>query len=317
MAAVLTVTLNPSVDAWTTTERLVPQAKLRCSEPLQHPGGGGINVARVLHRLGTDVLALHVAAGPTGAALAALLAAEHLPVLPVDGAGDTRRAWTVVETSTRREYRFVPPGPVLPAAAARTVMAHITKLDPAPAVVVLSGSLPAGCDDDFYARLARCAQARGSAVALDASGPVLERALAAGVHLVKPSLHELRELTGEALGSLPEQVAACRSLLARGSAAMVALTLGADGALLVAGDVALHAPALQVQVAGTVGAGDSFLAGLVHEMVRGRGLHDALRTAAAAAAATVSHTGTSLCDAADVDRLRPLVQVVALQEAPC
>ena len=313
MATVLTITLNPSVDAWTTTERLVPQAKLRCSEPLQHPGGGGINVARVLHRLGTDVLALHVAGGPTGAALAALLADEQLPVLPVAGAGDTRRAWTVVETCSGREYRFVPPGPPLPAAAIPTVMQLLHEIQPAPAVVVLSGSLPAGCDDDLYGRLAQAARQRGSAVALDASGPVLARALDAGVHLVKPSLGELRELTGAALGSTPERVAACRSLLARRSTDMVALTLGAEGALLVTAELALHAPALQVQVAGTVGAGDSFLAGLVHDMARGRDLHDALRTAAAAAAATVLRTGTSLCEAADVERLRARVRVESVR----
>jgi 6-phosphofructokinase 2 len=111
---------------------------------------------------------------------------------------------------------------------------------------------------------------------------------------------------------MQERIAACRSLLASGSVRIVALTLGAEGALLVAGDVALHAPAVAVQVAGTVGAGDSFLAGLVHGIVLGHDLREALRTAAAAAAATVLRTGTSLCDPADVARLRPLVQVQAL-----
>lgn len=311
MAGLLTVTLNPSVDAWTTTERLVPQAKLRCSEPLQHPGGGGINVARVLHRLGSDVLALHVAAGPTGAALAALLAEEQLPVLPVAGSGDTRRAWTVLESCSGREYRFVPPGPRLAPAALAAVEDHLARLAPAPAVMVLSGSLPAGCDDDLYARLARCAQSRGSAVAVDASGPVLARSLEAGVDLVKPSLQELRELTGAPLVSVAEQVAACRALVDGGQAATVALTLGADGALLVTREVALHASAVRVPLVSTVGAGDSFLAGLLHETVRGRGPHEALRTAAAAAAATVSRAGTSLCEAAQVERLRAQVTVAS------
>lgn len=312
MAAVLTVTLNPSLDTWTTTERLVPQAKLRCTTPLEHPGGGGINVARVLHRLGTDVLALQVASGPTGAALTQLLAGEHLPVLRVDGAGDTRRAWTVVETSSGREYRFVPPGPTVPAGVIEAVLAHLEAIQPVPAMVVLSGSLPAGCDDDLYARLARTAQRRGSRVVLDAGGPALAHALRAGVELVKPSLQELRELTGAALGSMPEQVAACRALVADGSARIVALTLGARGAVLVTSGLALHATAVQVHIAGTIGAGDSFLAGLVHEIGRGRGLHEGLRTAAAAAAATVSRAGTALCDAAEVERLRALVQVVPL-----
>src|SRR6476620_7446582 len=243
MAAVLTITPNPSVDTWTTTGKLVSQAKLRCTMPLHHPGGGGINVARVLHRLGIDVLALHVANGPTGEALAQLLADEHLPVLQVAGAGDTRRAWTVIETSSGCEYRFVLPGPALPESAFAAVMDHLATLQPPPAMVVLSGSLPSACTDDFYARLARSARSRGSAVALDASGAPLAQALAAGVDLVKPSLRELREVTGATLGTMQERIAACRSLLASGSARIVALTLGAEGALLVAGNVALHAPA--------------------------------------------------------------------------
>ena len=314
MATVLTVTLGPSVDTWTTTERLVPQAKLRCTAPVHHPGGGGINVARVLHRLGTDVLALHVASGPTGSALASLLAQEHLPVLAVAGSGETRRAWTVAESSTGKEYRFVPPGPALPASAIAAVTGHLADMRPAPSMVVLSGSLPAGCDTGLYARLAAVARDRGCRVALDASGPALAEALACGVDLVKSSLQELRELVQAPLATMQDCVAACRSLLARGSASTVALTLGGQGAVLVTRDMALHAPAVDVAVAGTVGAGDSFLAGLVHEMLRGRAMDEALRTAAACAAATVLHTGTSLCDVGDVERLRPRVRVVSVQE---
>ncbi|WP_427914970.1 1-phosphofructokinase family hexose kinase [Ramlibacter sp. MMS24-I3-19] len=312
MAAVLTITLGPSVDTWTTTPRLVPEAKLRCTPPLHQPGGGGINVARVLHRLGTDVLALHVASGPTGTALAALLDHEQLPVLAVAGAGDTRRAWAVAETDTGREYRFVPPAPALPPSAIEAITAHVATVQPAPRYVVLSGSLPTDCETDFHARLAHSARSRGCIVALDGSGPALAAALESGVDVVKPSLHEMRELTGAQLDTLQERVAACRSLVASGRAGMVALTLGSQGAVLVTNEVALHAPALQVRAAGTVGAGDSFLAGLVHEMANGRGMHEALRTATAAGAATVLHNGTSLCDAGDVERLRPQVQVQSL-----
>lgn len=312
MAAVLTITLSPSVDTWTSTERLIPQAKLRCTMPLLHPGGGGINVARVLHRLGTDVLALHVASGPTGIALAGLLEEEHLPVLEVPGAGDTRRAWTVAETDTGGEYRFVPPGPALPPTVIEAIAKHLATLQPAPAMVVLSGSLPFGSDADLYADLARSTRRRGCKVALDASGKALARALDAGVDVVKPSLQELRDITGAALATTHERVAACRSLLARGCASVVALTLGNQGAVLVTQEVALHALAPEVRVAGTVGAGDSFLAGLVHEMGRGRAMDEALRTAAAAATATVMRTGTSLCDAPDVERLRSLIRVVPL-----
>ena len=51
MPRILTLTLNPALDVSTAIDRVEPVHKMRCGEPAQHPGGGGINVARVLHRL--------------------------------------------------------------------------------------------------------------------------------------------------------------------------------------------------------------------------------------------------------------------------
>ncbi len=49
---VLAITANPALDVSAVTQHIRPTSKLRCDQVERHPGGGGINVARVLHRFG-------------------------------------------------------------------------------------------------------------------------------------------------------------------------------------------------------------------------------------------------------------------------
>src|SRR5574338_956390 len=115
MSAVLTVTLNPALDIYSSVPRLVPVPKLRCSTERRDPGGGGINVARVIARLGGDVSALFVAGGPIGDYLQTLVRKEVPDIQVVRSAGVTRESFTVLEEASQQEFRFVLPGPTLSA----------------------------------------------------------------------------------------------------------------------------------------------------------------------------------------------------------
>ncbi|VWB87819.1 1-phosphofructokinase [Burkholderia lata] len=302
MTEIVTVTLNPAVDVSTSVEHIVETHKLRCARPRRDPGGGGINVARTVHRLGGDCVALYLAGGPTGDVLTLLLEAERVPAVRVRIAGETRENVCVTETATGREYRFLMPGPSVTAPEWRDCAARIAALQPAPRYLVLSGSLPPGAPDDLYATLARTAAANGSRVVVDAAGPALRAALDAGVHLVKPSLDELSALAGEPL----DEASACRKaseLVAQGRADIVALTLGARGAWVVTRERALRLPGRPATVCSTVGAGDSFVGGMVWALARGEPFDDACRYALAASAASVEHPGTALCTRDDVERI--------------
>lgn len=312
MTGILTLTMNPAVDLFTTTPKVEPTHKLRCGPALVHPGGGGINVARVVARLGGDVLALYPAGGVTGQLLCELLQAEGVGCRPVAISGETRQSFSAHEEASGLDYRFVLPGPQLSEAEWNACLAQAGDMEVGSGLVVASGSLPPGVPADFHARLAQRLAARQVRLVLDTSGPALRAALEAGVYLVKPSLRELGEATGEALDTMAQRLAACRSLVRSGRAQVVALSLGAEGALLVTADAAWHAPALRVPVVSTIGAGDSFVGGLVHALAGGNGLQEAFRYAMAASAAALLSSGTALCRPDDVARLLPQVQLRAV-----
>lgn len=311
MTNILTLTMNPAVDVFTSIDRVIPGHKLRCDQAQTHPGGGGINVARVLHRLGADVRALYTCGGVTGRVLSELLAQERIPAQALDIANETRESFTVHEGSSGQDFRFVLPGPTLSEVEWRACLAALREQGLAK-YLIASGSLPPGAPDDFYAQMASQARAQGSQFVLDTSGAALRTALQAGVHLVKPSLRELRDLTGLPLEAESDWCQAARRLIQQGLAHIVALSLGEDGALLVTAQHAWRAHALKVDVASTIGAGDSFLAGLVWALDQQHDLALALRYAMAAGAAALLTSGTSLCQLADIQRLLGDVQVQTL-----
>ncbi len=307
--AVLTVTANPSIDVAASIETITPEHKLRCADLHRDPGGGGINVARVLARLGTDCLALFPAGGALGRLLQQRLDEESVPAIALGIEGETRESFTVLERSSAREYRFVLPGPRLAAAEWQACLDRVESLLDAFPWVVGSGSLPEGVPRDFYARLARLVRRRGGRIAVDASGPALAAALDEGVDLVKPNLRELRELSDEPLADEADWTRAAEQLVRTGRACIVALSLGHRGALLVSSDERIRAPALDVEIAGTVGAGDSFLAALLWQLASAQPLADALRHGVAAGTAALLSPGTSLAQPADIVRLAANVQI--------
>jgi 6-phosphofructokinase 2 len=312
MPGVVTLTMNPAIDLSTAVDRVEPVRKLRCEAGRRDPGGGGINVARVVGRLGGAVTALYPVGGDVGRLLQRLVAAEGVASLTVPVAGETREDVTVLDRSSGDQYRFVLPGPRLEEAEWTACLDALRAQGPGPAFVCASGSLPPGAPEDLYARVARLACGWGAKVLLDTSGSALKAALGAGVHLIKPNLRELRDLTGATLDDEAARLAACKSLIAAGQVAAVALSLGRGGAILVDREGALRAPALPIEPVSTVGAGDSFLGGLTWALAAGKLREEAFRWAIAAASATLLSAGTGLCRREDVARLVTQVGVEVL-----
>ncbi len=311
MTDIVTITPNPAVDLSTSVEKIVPVYKLRGTSQQRDPGGGGINVARVVRRLGGDVRAIYPVGGPTGDLLRRLLDKEGVPSQTFSIAGETREDFFVSETSTGQPFRFILPGPRLSEEEWQRCLTLLSSIKPSPRFVVASGSLPGGVPDDFYARVTRIAKRLGATMVLDTSGPALAAAVAEGVDLIKPNLREMRELTGQEPNDAGEWEASAKALVHDGKVATIALTMGHLGAVLVTRNQVLRAGPLPIAPVGAVGAGDSFLGALLWQLASGGNLEEAFRYAVAGGAAALLNPGTSLCLPDDVERLAQQVAIKA------
>ena len=309
MADIVTLTINPAIDLSVSVERVTAFNKLRVANERRDPGGGGINVARVIKRLGGDVTAMFPAGGALGQLLRRLMDNEGIPALTTAIAGETREDFTVLERATEAQYRFVLPGPWLAESEWRDCLNIFGAIEQGARFVVGSGSLPPGVPDDFYARVVQAAKQDDRKIVIDTSGLPLQAALSAGIYLVKPNLNEFRLLVRERLETEAAQIKACRTLIDKRQAQIVALTRGEQGALLVARDLVLRAKAMPIKPVSVVGAGDSFLGAMIWSLARGHPLDLALRYAVAAGSAALLMPGTELGQKKDIERLMSDVDV--------
>jgi 6-phosphofructokinase 2 len=298
---IVTLTVNPTVDIACDAERVRPIHKVRTFAEMQDPGGGGVNVARVVHELGGDVLAIVLAGGFPGQFLEELLAEEHVPCRAVRIAGRTRISYTVHDLSTRQEYRFVAEGPQVAEDEWQAALATVE--EEAGDWIVASGSLAPGMPEDFYARIAGIAARTGRHFVLDAPGASLKAALGGGLALIKPSLGEFEALAGRQLPGIDELGQAAAAMVRAGAADRIAVTRGHLGAVLATRAGVLHLPPVDVTARSAVGAGDSFTGAMALALARGAADADAFAWGMAAGAAAVMHTGTAHPARADVERL--------------
>lgn len=307
MPTIVTLTLNPAIDGASECDKVYATHKIRTSNERYEPGGGGINVARVVKTLGGEAQALYLAGGATGGVLDELLDARSIPRLRVPIADHTRVSHVVYERSTGLEYRFVPEGPEIAASEWQDCLKTVADLDWT--YLVASGSLPRGVPGDFYIRLIELAKDRGGKVVLDTSGPALAATFAhGGLHLVKPSGGEFEKLIGRQLPTIEAVMQAAAEAVAAGRTELLAVTLGHDGAVLATRDEVFALAAPDVEARSASGAGDSFVAAMVHGLAEGFSPEGAFRLAVATGSAAVLSPGTELCERADIDRLHAEVK---------
>jgi len=298
----LTITLNPSIDKNFDVERVVPERKLVASNIRRFPGGGGINVARVICRLGGQARALWSCGGPPGALLAELLEAEGVTHDPVPIQASVRENLIAYDVSCDHHYRFGMPGPDFTDAERDTWLDRVRDLGSGNDFIVFSGSLPPEVPVDWYGDLLRAAPGNARLV-VDTKRQALQKALEIGVYLIKPNIHELEEMLGRDLEGDRAIGDAARELIDRGGAEVVLVSLGRGGALVVTGDGAHRLAAPQVPVRSKVGAGDSMVGGVISALLNGAPVIEAARHGVAAGAAAVMSEGTDLCRREDVERL--------------
>ena len=296
---IVTLTLNPAVDLACTAPAVRPTHKIRTFDERFDPGGGGINVARVIHSLGGHALALVMTGGVTGRLIEELLdeAGVSWRALPIRGR--TRISVNVLDRQSGLEYRFVPMGPRLQQSEWQGTLGALREVEAD--WIVASGSLPPGVPEDFYREACSIAKRRGQKFVLDTSGAGLRAVVGHGLDLLKLSLGELEFLSGRELRDAPSQEREVAALIRAGTARTIAVSLGREGAMLATIDGIQCLPALEVAEHSAVGAGDAFLAGLVLALAKGFSGREALALGIAAGAAAVATYGTAQVRPCDIE----------------
>lgn len=281
------------------------------------PGGKGVNVARTLHALGTDLLLLSMVGGKTGDEVQSGLGAAGIPAVFTEIAGTTRRTFAVVDTKRNDVGLFNEPGPTITAAEYAQFLATYREALNSCGAVVLSGSLPAGLATGTYAELIHAAAAAGVPSFLDTAGDALRGGAAARPAVVKPNHRELAVAVGRAVpwagpADLPATVEAAKELRAHGPEAVV-VSLGEAGLLAVT-DAGSWLVAPEPVTGNPTGAGDAVVAGLAHGHVLGRPWPERLAHAAALGSATAAAATAGEFSQADYFRALEAVQVTDLEQ---
>lgn len=307
MSKIITITFNPAIDKSTRVEKLIPEKKLNCELPVYEPGGGGINVARAIKKLGGEAIAVYLAGGYSGIKFTTLLSDESIETIVTKTQNDTRENLVVVEASTNKQFRFGMPGLKVDESEWQACLKSIENIDEVD-FIVASGSLPEGVPTDIFARIALIAQKKNAKYIVDTTGDALIQAVEAGVYLIKPNLGELSSLVGIEELKIESVGKVARQLIEKGKCEVLAVSMGADGAMLVTKDLMVSVKPPKVERKSTVGAGDSMVAGIVLSLSKNNNLMESIQYGVACGTAATMNEGSELCRKEDVDRLFDLIK---------
>lgn len=305
---IITLTVNPALDKSAKVDGLIPTQKLKCHSIQYQPGGGGINISRMLKRLGTETSCILTSGGDTGKYLTDLLIKETIrpKIIPVKAW--TRENLSVVDTQSNLQYRFGMPGNKLSKKELDAIKNLLTENVNSEDILVLSGSLSKKMPADYYAQLIKLFADKNVKIIVDTSGSPLKEALKENVFLMKPNQRELAQLAGKDFLYTAEQEAIAIELVNAKKAQYVVVSLGARGAFLACDEGVFYKSTPSVKVKSTIGAGDSMVAGLIFGIQNNFPPEKILKWGVACGVATTMSEGTNLGTKENIDAVLKLMK---------
>jgi len=302
MSKIVTITFSPCIDKSTAVAALVPDKKLQCAAPKLEPGGGGINVARAIKKLGGEATAIFPSGGYTGKYFNHLLELENISSVIIETQNETRENIIVLDETEKAQYRFGMPGTSLSETEWKSCLQAVEDIDDI-SFLIASGSLPPGVPHNIYALLAKIAKNKAAKFIVDTSGEALKEVLQEGIYLLKPNLGELCFIAGKERLLNEEIAATAMQIINEGGCEVIVVSMGEEGAMLVTKEITEIISAPKVIKKSTVGAGDSMVAGIVYYLFIGKNILEAVKYGIACGTAATMNTGTELCNVKDADAL--------------
>lgn len=302
MTKILTLTFAPSIDKSATVSELISDKKMRCTALNSEPGGGGVNVARVINRLGGDVTAIFPSGGYTGKFFNHLLENEKVPFVSIQTKNETKENFVIFDQLNNKEYRFGMPSNKLFETEWNECLQTISNYKNVNFIIV-SGSLPPGIPIDIFKQLSRIAKKISAKLIIDTSSDALKNKVKNGIYLIKPNLEELGLLLNKKDLKPENIVEVSRELIHKNNIEIVVVSLGANGAMLITKTEMHFIKPPKVTVKSTVGAGDSMVGGIVFGLSNNLNLHECLQYGISCGTATTMNSGSSLCEKKGVEKI--------------
>ncbi len=290
---IYTVTLNPCIDKTVILDRFAEGETNRVKSSEKNICGKGINASVVLGNLGHENGAFFFEY-EDGPSVSAFLSSKGVKVYPTKVKGEIRTNVKLHDLQKNRITEINERGCEVNESDLKAICSLITETAKAGDVVTLSGSVPLGVPKDIYRTLITALKNKGVITLLDASDELLRYGIEAKPDLIKPNRDELSELTGKNIETVIDATNAAAELV-YGGVQNVCVSMGKEGAVLVNRNTSIKAVNREVNVKGTVGAGDSMVAGFALGLSKGINEEEMLRIASAMAAGSVSLPSTNLC----------------------
>ncbi|MFH1428557.1 MAG: 1-phosphofructokinase family hexose kinase [Candidatus Margulisiibacteriota bacterium] len=310
---ITTLTLNPTLDTTLYVNDFKPDDSNRVVGVQKDPGGKGLNVSRIAHKLGSKVSTITFFGGHTGDEVDDLLREEGLFPFTIRVSEDTRNNVTITKTDTYSQTRFNQVGPNVTEGEYQSLLSMVEQLGDNADVFVVSGSLPPGVKPDAYREIIRLLKKvkPDLKIILDSDTAPLKIGLEAGPYMIKPNIHEAERLLGREIKTEAEQVQALKDMRALGAETVV-MSRGQDGLIGFDGKEFVEVKPLTVNVKSTVGAGDALVAGICYALEEGKSFSEMLEFGVLVSAAKVTTPGTGACGWEEINALGKRPQAVTL-----
>jgi len=312
---IATLTLNPSLDLTASLKKVDLRDINRVPEIQRDPGGKGINISRIIRRLKGSTVAYGFIGGDTGNKSCELLKKEGVRTDFVRIAGDNRSNISIEITGKRGQIKINEDGPSVKAGDFRKLFSKLSALTRRDCLII-SGSIPAGTDEDIYARIIRLMRRTGTKTVLDSDGEPFFRGVKEKPFLIKPNIFEaerlLKRITGRVFRICSEEELAEAACILACHSEIAIISWGARGIMAASkGRLWRLRPPVRLKRSG-VGSGDAVVAGFTHAYMNNKGIEESLRQGIACGTASSIRKGTALCRPADVSRLARKTTITSL-----
>lgn len=304
---ITTITLNTAIDKAYVVKDFAKDSVTRVQTCTNTAGGKGLNVSKVIKLCGEDIIATGFVGGHAGAYVEDLLKEHAILTDFVHTQSETRSCINIL-ASDGTSTEFLEPGAPVTLDEVNQLIQKLNDLIDKSDVITISGSVPKGVENTFYADLVTTIKENGKQVILDTSGELLKNGIKACPTLIKPNSEELEALLGISIHNREEVIEAAKKLHETGIEYVV-VSLGSDGALLICKEGVFHGKPPKITPVNTVGCGDSMVGAFAVSLARKLPIEEALRYSVAVSAANALTMATGSFELNDMRKLLPDVIV--------